>query len=342
MKYYFISFVLTFLLYGCATKQATNNSTNIKVFKIWDQAAHSAFTDLIRFDKAFYCTFREGPNHVSGPNGTARVIKSTDGVHWESIASFKLENLDIRDPKISVTPDNRIMILMDVESYKKGEVETRKPYVSFSDATGDNFSEPIPSTVDPDNAVKSDWVWRVTWHNGTGYAIDYQPEGIYLLKTKDGTAFQNVSKIKVDGSPNESTIRFDKNGKLYVLIRREQGDRMGMLATAQTPYTKWNFHKLDQRLGGPNFIFLNDSTLCIGSRLYPQQGKTHDDSTAIFLSDLNGNIFKIIALPSGGDTGYPGMLMFQDKLWFTYYSSHEGKTSIYLAKVPLNILKKDD
>ena len=41
----------------------------------------------------------------------------------------------------------------------------------------------------------------------------------------------------------------------------------------------------------------------------------------------------LLRLPSGGDTSYPGMVWHNDQLWISYYSSHEEKTSIYLAKV---------
>ncbi|MCF6285976.1 MAG: exo-alpha-sialidase, partial [Candidatus Hydrogenedentes bacterium] len=41
----------------------------------------------------------------------------------------------------------------------------------------------------------------------------------------------------------------------------------------------------------------------------------------------------VLTLPSGGDTSYPGFVWHDDVLWMTYYSSHEEKTSIYLAKI---------
>ena len=43
----------------------------------------------------------------------------------------------------------------------------------------------------------------------------------------------------------------------------------------------------------------------------------------------------VLTFPSRGDTSYPGLVHHKDILWFCYYSSHEGKTSIYLAKVKL-------
>jgi hypothetical protein len=41
----------------------------------------------------------------------------------------------------------------------------------------------------------------------------------------------------------------------------------------------------------------------------------------------------VLTLPSGGDCSYPGMVWHRGLVWVSYYSSHEGKTSIYLAKV---------
>ncbi|GAA4749554.1 glycoside hydrolase family 32 protein [Flavisolibacter ginsenosidimutans] len=335
-------FFLSLLFLSCASSKPTQDNAAIDVQKIWDAGNHNAFTDLIRYNNAFYCTFREGSAHVQGWDGKARVIKSTDGKNWSSVALFSIAARDIRDPKISITPDNRLMILMDVEANDKGKVTSRKPYVSFA-GTDDKFSEPKESEVDKSIASWSDWVWRVAWYNGTGYSVNYQPNGFYLLKTTDGSRFEKVTKLDVTGYPNESTIRFDKNGKAYFLIRREAEDKKGLLAVSDPPYQNWTYHYLDQRLGGPNFIFLDDKTLVIGSRLYPSEeiagegNKRHQ--SAVFVTDLNGKIKKTIVLPSGGDTSYPGMVVYDNMLWYSYYSSHEGKTSIYFAKIPLKQLK---
>jgi hypothetical protein len=44
-----------------------------------------------------------------------------------------------------------------------------------------------------------------------------------------------------------------------------------------------------------------------------------------------------LTLPSGGDNSYPGMVWHGGQLWLSYYSSHEGKSSIYLAKIKLPV-----
>src|SRR6185437_11243012 len=57
----------------------------VEARKIWDQAPHNAFTDLVRFHDRWYCVFREGKAHVA-PDGALRVITSTNGEKWESAA----------------------------------------------------------------------------------------------------------------------------------------------------------------------------------------------------------------------------------------------------------------
>ncbi len=51
--------------------------------------------------------------------------------------------------------------------------------------------------------------------------------------------------------------------------------------------------------------------------------------------ERKGLLTEFLKLPSGGDTSYPGLVWHDGLLWVSYYSSHEGKSSIYLAKVRL-------
>jgi hypothetical protein len=345
-KYLFILFFLC----GprCIKAAEIKFSDTVTVIKIWDKAGHQAFTDLIRFRNAFYCSFREGESHVAaGSSGKIRVLKSKDGSKWESIALLEINNLDLRDPKLSVTPDNKLMITLAGAVFQNGVPTVMVPMSSFSDKNGMNFSVPVKCVLDPAINPTQDWIWRVTWYKGVGYGVNYQLKENakdrttlkkdawvpYLMKTTDGINFQNIKRLDVEDLPNESTLRFDKDGKILALIRREAGDRMGVLAESRPPYKEWTYKKLSFRLGGPNFIFLDNKRLLIGTRIY-------DDgpSTGFYVTDLQGNTIKTLKLPSSGDTSYPGMLIFENKLWTSYYSSHEGKTSIYLAKIPLDTL----
>jgi hypothetical protein len=51
-------------------------------------------------------------------------------------------------------------------------------------------------------------------------------------------------------------------------------------------------------------------------------------------------MIELVRFPSGGDTSYPGFVIHDGTLYVSYYSSHEGKTSIYLAKMPLKEIEK--
>src|SRR3954453_13109704 len=82
----------------------------VSVEKIWDAGKHNAFTDLARWRGKWYCTFRESEAHVGGDGGL-RVLESADGRAWKSIALVTEEGIDLRDPKLSVTPDDRLMIV---------------------------------------------------------------------------------------------------------------------------------------------------------------------------------------------------------------------------------------
>ena len=81
----------------------------IEARRIWDQAPHNAFTDLARFQNRWFCAFREGKNHVS-PDGALRVITSPDGEKWESAALIASPDSDLRDAKITLMPDGRLML----------------------------------------------------------------------------------------------------------------------------------------------------------------------------------------------------------------------------------------
>jgi hypothetical protein len=48
-----------------------------------------------------------------------------------------------------------------------------------------------------------------------------------------------------------------------------------------------------------------------------------------------GTLTEFLALPSGGDTSYAGLVHHGGLLWVSYYASHEGKSSIYLAQVEI-------
>src|SRR2546421_8121629 len=82
----------------------------VSVKKIWDQAPHCAFTDLAYWRGHFVCAFREGRAHVA-TDGKIRVLSSPDGESWSPTALLALDGFDLRDAGLSITPDNRLMLI---------------------------------------------------------------------------------------------------------------------------------------------------------------------------------------------------------------------------------------
>ena len=136
------------------------------VAKIWDGAAHSAFTDLVEFKGRFYCAFREGTGHIPEKDGSGdgkiRVLVSDDGVAWKSSVLLVRKGFDLRDAKLSVTPDGRLMVLMGGSIYDKAVLKSRMTHVSFSDplyVSAESVVEKvarIEKRVQPDNVVGKD------------------------------------------------------------------------------------------------------------------------------------------------------------------------------------------
>ena len=296
------------------------------VIKIWDQAPHNAFTDLIRFRNRWYCTFREGERHVFGEDGKIRVITSRDGKNWESAVLLTEEGVDLRDPKLSVTPDGRRMLVMGGSVYREKVLVTRQPRVAFS-ADGKTWTTPVP-VLKP-----GEWLWRVTWYKGKAYGVSYSnitPDWkINLYSSTNGTDWQLVTPLAPDHQPNETTLRFLKGGEMIALVRREAGNKFAMIGSSKPPYTSWTWHETGYRVGGPNFIVLAKNRMWAA-------GRNHGENTRTVLAAFGRDKYEpVLELPSNGDSSYPGLVGYKKRLWISYYSSHEGKTSIYLAKIRL-------
>jgi len=320
-------------------------SQDFHITKIWDSAPHSAFTDLIEYEGKYYCTFREGSGHNPTPerteNGEIRILVSADGVEWKSHALLTKTGIDLRDSKLSVTPDGRLMVLMGGSLYQNGNLISRHTQVAFMNPQGE-FTDITPVNIDSEIQSHMDWLWRVTWDkkSGTGYGVVYQAfpgqeYPVYLVKTTDGVNYQNVSRLNVTGLPNEATVELLGDGKMRIIMRREGGDRNGWLGYSDAPYSEWQWYDLGRRLGGPNIITLPNGKTLIGSRGH-RTAENRPAFTGLFGIDKDHKAKLFMELPSDGDTSYPGFLIQGDELWVSYYSSHEGKTSIYLAKIKLN------
>ncbi len=319
------------------------------VEKIWDNAQHSAFTDIIRWNDKFYCSFRTGSGHVPGKNGEdgkVQLISSADGKTWNDVVTLAKNEVDLRDPKLSITPDNRLMIVMGGSYYDGDTLLKRVPHVSFHDDNG--TSNPAAINVDESIESPTDWLWRVTWYQGKGFGVVYQPNdkrwGFHLVSTTNGIDFKLEKTFSLPQKPNEASIRFTDQGEAWLVVRNEGQNKNGHLGICKNDpdssiddwsFEDWTWKRIKTRLGGPNIIQTPQGYWLLGSRKYSQNART-----SLYTLGRSARYKELIEFPSGGDTSYPGMLIHENELWMSYYSSHEGKSSIYLAQVPLQNLDR--
>ena len=347
-----------------AAEKAPLEAKLLGVQRIWDRAPHNAFTGMARFQDHLYCTFREAACHVDfgGGDGKIRVLASSpDGREWASAAlltpatlgldpvklNLSDDKIDLRDPKITVTPNGELMVVLFYLAHKKDgfllTAGTTETWTSGSIATfskdGRNWSQGIP--IGEPGFV----LWRVVWHEGTCYAAAIgsppNPDILRLYRSTDGRKFEVIAENILPEwsrhSPGsaESALVFLDDGACYCAVRRA---KTGLLGRAEPPYTEWTWKGLDKIMSSPDMVRLPDNTVLAAVR-------RRDRSQGRFWTSLlrvdweNGEAPELFELPSDGDCAYPGIVYHDGLVWICYYSSHEGKSNIYLAKVKVEPAK---
>jgi len=355
------------LALGAGARGAAGGGTPtlLSVKRIWSakDAMRARFTGLVHFKDRWYVAFRESgvvlpePGPTSANHGAVRVISSADGEQWESVAFFAKAGHDLRDPKITATPDGRLMAYCLTPNLAWFSGDGRR----WSDA-----HEFLP---------REERFWRVDWHQGVAYTVNSmsaeggktRPLRLYRSDPKktgwdveDGIPFDVVCADMLprgypDGTtPETAKIRmvepslvFRPDGTCVALVRRQDDVRgvgtIGIVGTAKPPYTDWNWKILNQEIGAPHMIQLPDGRFVAGVRLYrplPKDAPGGRRTALVWVDPEKGRVEEFLTLPSGNHTSYAGLVYRDGILWVSYYSAHESKvydfTSIYLAKVRVN------
>jgi len=301
----------------------------VSVRRIWSKAPHNAFTDLIRFQGKWFCVFREGRGHAS-LDGKIRVIASGDGKEWTSAALLTTPDPrlpDMRDAKLSITPEGKLMLVSAASHRKRAAGKTVNHYRTYSYFSADGRQWGKPTAIGEENF----WLWRVTWHKGIAYSNGYTvtgPRFIRLYTSRDGRTFKTLVE-RVRNNVGEDSLVFVEDGTCYCLARPSS------LGVSRPPYTQWSWKHLKgiREFGGPHMIRLPGGRFVAAGRCYDE--KRRPNTSLLWLDVKKPALRPLLTLPSGGDTSYPGLVFHEGLLWVSYYSSHEGKTSIYLAKVKL-------
>jgi hypothetical protein len=344
-----------YFFYGCKKDIISNDIGNtfkyepkeitpgMSLGEVYDTYDFAAFTDIVYYDNAWYVTFRVGRKHLGGINGQIKILRSTDAVIWKVDYIIDNDSLDLRGPKFVLdTPNNKLYINFFGginQTINTAEFRVHNFLVTYTAATGYGN----PEEITDNNAAGDKYAfWRYTYHKGKIYSAAYHipilggyaTDNICLFNDNDNYKdYTALGKLVLGKSPNEATIRFDANDKMYLLIRRETAHvALGISEPSDYSKVNWIDDPLGIRLSSPNFLFYNGKLLICG--------RDQDKLTFKFFSyNLTTNkVEKEFTFPSGVETGYGGMSFNpanKDELFMSYYIITHGKSYIYLAKVDL-------
>jgi hypothetical protein len=262
-------------------------------------------------------------------------------LQWTSAALFDSPEAalpDLRDPKIGVTPDKRLMVMGAATS--RQENAGRGNYVWFS---GDGRAWSTPKAM----GGSGDWIWSSTWSEKIFYGASYGNQNgigvIKLYRGADALHLQEPIILHRDALyPNETALLMEGENGLAI-IRREFASGQtkpqmkppsdhgtALLANSRAPFEQWTTRDSGVYVGGPALLRLPGGKVVVAGRKIVSGQHT---TTLWELDEANARLQERSTLPSGGDCSYPGLFWHEEKLWVSYYSSHEEKTSIYLAEV---------
>lgn len=302
---------------------------------IWDAGPHNAFTDLVRWRGRWHCSFREGTGH-SSLDGTARVLVSEDGKQWRSTAHFAEEGRDLRDPKLCVLPDGRLLLGVGV---RKADEEDPGAWHTNSRVyvTADGQRWQGPHKVGDPQV----WMWRYVTHGDFVYSFGYRqrPKGrggetfLRFYRSPNGVDWEQITQTQAGGGyVNEAAFVFEPDDRCVVLLRREGGH--GRLGMARPPYTDWTWSDLEERFNGPALLRLPDGRLLAAGRSKALGAPSAKTALGWLTTDPPA-LRPLLWLPSQHETGYPGLALHEGRVWASYYSSQSGKCAIYIAELEI-------
>lgn len=286
------------------------------------------FPDLIRFRGHWYCVFREGLVHGNDDSGRARLIRSADGENWESVTLFEWKGGDVRDPRLSITPEGALMINSSIyflshrgTPNSELEHEVTRQSVTWLSRDGETWSTAHACPTGVNN-----WRWDVTWYGGMGYSVAYTGKDGHgaLYRTRDGRSWRMLKDgFFPESGGTEAALAFP-NPNLAICLARQPSTKDGVvdakLGIGRGPTWQaweWMSLKLDWNDGkptdakrgvatfaGPKLLVLSDGRLVATGR-----------NLGLWLVEPETARLTKFAEPIGNS--YPGLVEYDGKLWMT-------------------------
>lgn len=297
-----------------------------QVSTIWDRGPHNAFPDITVFNGELYATCREGEDHMSY-DGTAAVFRESKDKEWELETEFSHDGADLRDPKLSVTPDGQLLCLAIIRWEENNHEQPRS--ILWKRDRERNWNKGVLA------GGPGISIWRLTWLDEWGYGVGYKTGNehfVRLYRTRNGQEFEVVNnRIYAEDFPNEAVLGFNDTGKAYCLLRKNRGTQpTGLLGKSRPPYDDWQWCDLGLLLGGPNLTRIpgKDSWLA-GGRVTIENSYTG----LLKLNVVENRLEPLLQFPSEGDHGYPGFAWRDGILHVVYYSERKEQSVIQYSRL---------
>lgn len=296
-----------------------------------DSAAHNAFTDLIFFENNWWCAYRSASGHMSY-DGQITILSTKDGVEWIVFDVVSWAGGDLRDPKFYLSPKGELCLMVGV----------RLAVYPYLNARVFSINWPVqhPEKI-ANNMEEGTWRWSASNLNRKLYSVGYTAKDILgcLYSSEDGAFWEPVKAPffpESDCFSNESSLVYsEKDRQAYCLLRRDGKKCSALLGSSQPPFTQWKWTELYCAMGGPKLLLTQKNRLIVAYRrfIYEKDEIVDAEMVISLICKRSDTTEELIVLPSEGDCSYAGMVEKDEALWVSYYSSHEGSSKVYLAKL---------
>jgi len=307
------------------------------VRKVFDNGHHNAFTDMTLFRGVFYLSFRSClDGHGVSPNASVIILASRDTHKWKQVHTFSVPKRDTRDPHFLVFKD-RLFVYTGTWYSGNGPAKSNTDldlnlhlgYASWS-GDGAKWSEPILL-----DGTLGHYVWRAAEFGEKAFlcgrrkiGFEVGPKGepneieSLMLESDDGLIWRKRAVFQ-ETAGDETAFLFDQKGGILGIGRRRG---TAQFLQSNPPYMKWTRRNLDRHIGGPLIAKWGGRTVVGGRHSTVRGPKT----SMCWL--VGRELHEFAELPSGGDNSYPGFVAITPtEAVMSWYSSHEGKSSIYMA-----------
>lgn len=334
MKYIFFLLILFTCAQSCTKNQIPPVSGT--ALTEWNEAPHNAFTDLIKFQNVYYCAFREASGHDS-LDGKIRVIRSFDSQKWEAFTLILPQTgEDFRDAHFYVDNDDVLSVAIH-SRFRNGVAKNH--FYKLNNGQFEQFPNPLT-----DNDY---WLWNFAVYKNQLYSIGYnikqvcfssassQKLKIALFQSTNPGFTDFTSNISTNWitddflCPSEASFVFTPDSSLIAIIRDGATQGASHIGVSKYPYNNWTWQQFPYFVRGPKLVLLPDGKIFLGAGSMVNYNNT-------YYAILNPNTFEVEKLrvfPSGGDNGYPGVIIEGNTALISYYSSHEGNARVYIERI---------